>query len=323
MPQDAVSVAPPVPLAGSESWAEQARVQERAARTQRRWVAMLMLAPLVVGLTVFALYPLAYLLALSVTDSTLGQPLREWVGLDNYDWALFGAGFTGTLVRTALFAIPVSLIQLALGLGVALLLHEAVRSGRIVRALFLLPLMTPPVMVGIAWKLILAPGGGWLNGLLQHWGLIVEPISFLGSQDFAFPAVMLADTWQWTPFVAILCYAALQSLPKDVYEAAALDGAYAGTIFRTIVLPMLAPALVAIFLLRMIIAFKTFDLVYILTFGGPGNATNLSSFAIWKTSLREFDVGLGAAQTVIFGVLVGLLTLPVTWAYRRAEAHTG
>lgn len=286
-------------------------------------LAIGMNGPALAGLTVFAIIPFFYLLALSFSKSTLGNTFSKFVGFGNFDWALNGTDFVGTLIRTTWFAFAVCSIQLVLGLCLALLLERITRGGGWIRALVLLPLMTPPVMVGTAWKLILAPSGGFFNGWLISHGWIVEPISFLGSKGLAFWSIVVADTWQWTPFVAILCYSALKVLPRDIFEAAMLDGAYPVRQFFTLTLPNIAPALAAIFLLKLIIAFKTFDLVYVLTYGGPGNSTNMTSFLIWKTALREFDVGLAASMTLLFAFFVGLVTLPVTWAYRRLSAFLG
>ncbi|MFC4171406.1 carbohydrate ABC transporter permease [Microvirga sp. GCM10011540] len=289
---------------------------------RRQLAATVMLAPLVLGLTVFAVYPLVYLIGLAFTRSELGRQFQEYVGWENFDWALTGTIFPTSLWNTVIFAFVVSGAQLVLGLAIAYLLYRYARTGRIIRTLILLPMMTPPVMVGVAWKLILNPSGGWLNGVLLRSGLIERPVSFLGDAQLAFPSIMLADTWQWTPLVVILCFAALQSLPKDVFEAAAIDGAYDGAIFWRLTLPMIAPSLVAIFLMRLVMAFKTFDLVYILTFGGPGNATSIASFEIWKTALREFDVGLAAAQTLLLAITVSIVTLPVVIIFNWVERRT-
>jgi multiple sugar transport system permease protein len=184
--------------------------------------------------------------------------------------------------------------------------------------------MTPPVMVGIAWKLILAPAGGLLNGVLMNLGITDAPISFLGTAGLAWLSVGVADVWQWTPFIAILSFAAIASLPGDVFEAAAIDGASAWQTFRKILLPLLAPQLAAIFLLRLVIAFKIFDLIYVLTFGGPGFHTTTASFHIWRRALEQFDVGRAAAETLIFTLVVGLVTLPVVWLAKRAtKAEAG
>ena len=289
------------------------------APNRKSGAGLAMTLPLVAGLAVFAGYPLVYLIALSVTRSDLGKQFQSFTGLDNFDWALTGTNFPMALTNAILFALVVSVVQLALGLYLARLLTQMVRGGRWLRTIILLPLMTPPVMVGIAWKLILNPAGGWLNGVLLRSGLIDTPVSFFGNADLAFPAIMVADTWQWTPLMVILCFAILQSVPHDVEEAAAMDGAYPKRIFWTVTLPMIAPALLSVYLLRVIMALKTFDLVYTLTFGGPGNATTIATFEIWKAALREFDVGLASAQTLMFAVTVSLVTLPIVLLHNYME----
>ena len=172
--------------------------------------------------------------------------------------------------------------------------------------------MTPPVMAAVVWRLLLAPVGGFVNAALLNLGFINEPVSFLGESPWAFLSIMVADTWQWTPFVVLLAYAALQTVPGEVHEAAQVDGASRWQAFRAITLPMILPALVAIEVLRLVVAFKLFDLVYVLTAGGPGFDTTTATFGIWRTALEEFDTGYGAAQTVAFGLLVSLVILPFT-----------
>jgi len=285
--------------------------------------AWLMLLPVLLGLLVFAVYPSIYVVGLSFTKSTLGQPFKAWIGWSNYRWLLFGGDeiFVPSLLRAALFSFGVALVELWLGLWLALLLTSLQRAGRLVRSIMLLPLMTPPVLVGIAWKLLLAPGGGLVNGKLLSLGLVDTPVSFLGTQPWALLSVMVADAWQWTPFVAILGYAALRQVPDDIIEAALLDGANERAVFWKIQLPMTAPLLLAIFVLRLIMAFKTFDLLYILTFGGPGSSTDMAGFTIWRTALRNFDVGAAAAETVLFAGFVSVAILPFLWLHRRVERN--
>lgn len=291
------------------------------AGVDRGRTAWLMLLPLLAGLLIFAVYPSLYVLALSFTKSTLGQPFKTWIGWGNYRWLTIGGDeiFAPSLLRAALFSLGVALLELWLGTWLALLLASLKRGGRLVRSIMLLPLMTPPVLVGVAWKLLLAPGGGLINGKLLEWGLVDRPVSFLGTQPWAMLSLMVADVWQWTPFVAILAYAALRQVPDDIIEAALLDGASDSAIFWRILLPLTAPLLLAIFVLRLIMAFKTFDLLYILTFGGPGSSTEMAGFAIWRTALRSFDVGTAAAQTVLFAVFVSIFILPFLWLNRRVE----
>lgn len=295
----------------------------RALISGSRPVIWLLVAPLVIGLAIFAVYPFIDIAALSFSKSSLGRPFQKWPLLTNYLALARDDTFRATLVRTALFAIPVPLIETALGFSIALLLHTHLRRAGWIRGLILLPLMTPPMMVATAWKLILAPSGGLLDGVLLRTGVIDQPISFLGTMPWAFLSVAVADIWQWTPFVAILSYAALQGLPEEVVEAARVDGASSVKILLYIMLPMLAPTLLAIFLLRVVIAFKLFDLVYGLTFGGPGFDTTVAAFQVWRTALTQFDIGLGAAQTIIFAILVSLVTLPITWLHRFSEARAG
>ncbi|MGE3830776.1 MAG: carbohydrate ABC transporter permease [Parvibaculaceae bacterium] len=288
-----------------------------------RLTPWLLVAPLLIGLALFAIYPFLDVLALSLSKSSLGRQFQKWPILANYLSLLRDESFHGALLKTIIFAIPVALIELVLGLAIALLLHSSLRQARWVRSLILLPLMTPPMMVAVAWKLILAPAGGLLNGILLRTGLIDVPFSFLGTMPAAFLSIAVADTWQWTPFIAILSYAALQTLPEEVFEAARVDGASSPTIFWQITLPMLAPTLLAILLLRVVMAFKLFDLVYGLTLGGPGFGTTVATFEIWRTAIQEFDIGLAAAQTLVFAVLVSIVTLPITWLHRRSEAVSG
>ena len=288
----------------------------------RPWAAWSMLGPAALGLVDEAATTEIYTLALALSQSTLGRPLAAWAGLAQFQHLLRDSVFFETLLRTGLYAVPSSLIQLALGLGLALLL-QGVRQGRWLSSLILLPLMTPPVLVGVAWKLLLAPAGGLFNGWLLHLGVLDAPLSVLGSDTWALPAVVLADTWQWLPFVVILCLAALQTLPSDVHEAARLEGASELNVFVHISLPQLAPSLLGIFLLREVMALKTFDVVYILTAGGPGRSTTLASYEIWKTGLHNFDIGLAAAQTLLFSLFVGLVTWPVLKALQWVERRTG
>jgi multiple sugar transport system permease protein len=286
----------------------------------RRRTAWLMLAPLILGLGAFAVYPSIYLLVLSFTKSTLGQPFKSWIGWSNYEWLLGGDDiYLPSLVRATLFSFAAAILELAVGIALALALLEPLRGARLVRTTLLVPLMTPPVLVGVAWKLLLAPGGGLINGKLLAWRIVDAPVSFLGQQPWASISILIADIWQWTPFVAILAYAAFRQIPHEVHEAAMLDGAGHAGIFWRIMLPIAAPFLLAIFLLRLIMAFKTFDILYILTFGGPGAATTMAGFHIWRTALRDFDVGTAAAQTVLFAILVSVVTLPVVWWHRRVE----
>jgi multiple sugar transport system permease protein len=298
----------------------------KSTTTRRRWntqryVPALLVAPMVLGLLVFAVYPLIYLLILSSSESLLGKPFQAWIGLENYRAAFADQTFLASLLRSIAFALPVTVAELILGLAIAVLLQYTIRGGHIVRTLILLPLMTPPVMVAVAWKLILSPVGGLLNAALLGFGLSDKPVSVLGSATWAFPSIALADAWQWTPFIILLVFAALQAQPVELRQAAMIDGASEGQVFRDITFPLLIPAVVAIGLIRFITALKLFDLVYALTQGGPGFDTTVGSFHIYRVALEQFNVGYAAALTVLFGLFVSLVTLPIVilrdWSLRR------
>lgn len=274
--------------------------------------------PAVLGLLAFSAFPLIYLLSLSVTDSTLAWPLRGYVGLENYSAAFSSAAFTGSLWRSTLFAVTAAAVQLVLGTALALLLRA--RGPRLgwTGVVLLLPLVTPPVMAGVAWRLLLDPTGGAFAAAVQDLGH--GAFNPLGSGPGAFGALLVIDTWQWTPFVALLVYAALLGTPSDLHEAARIDGAGPRQTLRHITLPYIAPTLLSVLLLRLIIAFKAFDIVYVVTSGGPGFSTTLSTFEIHRTALQNLEVGTAAAATVLFSLVVGVLATVVAVVRSRVVA---
>ncbi|MDO8184910.1 sugar ABC transporter permease [Conexibacter sp. JD483] len=273
--------------------------------------------PLIGALLLFSAFPFAYLIGLSLTDSTLARPLNGFSGLDNYADALASTAFKSSLWRSALFAVGAALLQLALGTALALLL--AIRGRRLgwLGVALLLPLVTPPVMVGVAWKLLLAPVGGALPEIADTLGS--SGFNPLGSSLGAFVSLLAIDTWQWTPFVTLLLYAALLGVPRELLDAARIDGASTRQLLRHVILPLIAGTLVAVFLLRLVIAFKVFDIVYVVTSGGPGFATTLSAFDIYRTGLQDFQVGEAAAATVVFSLLVGIFVTVVSRLHKRVR----
>lgn len=292
-------------------------VTSRRRARRASWTGRALLAPAVIAIVIIAIYPLGYIIAASFSDSSLGRPFTEWVGFDNFA-ALLGDGVTlPSLGRSLLFAIPSALIALVAGLVVALSLDAAVKGGRVIRVLLLLPLMTPPVMAGVIWKLMLAPTGGLLNNIGQSFAPGSEPFLFLGSSPAAMISVILVDAWQWTPFCVLLVFAALQTLPTEVYEASQVDGAGVWQTFWRITFPLVLPSLITVLLLKLVVSFKVFDLVFIMTSGGPGFDTTVSSFEIYRTGLQTFDVGAAAAQTIAFLVLVTIVILPLNAVRQR------
>ncbi|WP_336800966.1 carbohydrate ABC transporter permease [Kaistia sp. MMO-174] len=298
-----------------------AAAQGNAPTLPRDWRKFLWVAPLVVSLLVTTVYPTIFLVSLALTKSTLGKPFGAFVGLKQVTRALLDPNFHSAVLKSIAFAFASATAELVIGFALASLFVALLKAGRFLLTLVLLPLMTPPVMVGIAWKLILAPSGGLVNGILLSWGVIDQPMSFLASPTLSWISIGIADLWQWVPFVTILCFAALVSLPDGVREASMIDGAGRWRRLRHVILPLVAAPLASIFLLKLIIGFKLFDLVYVLTFGGPGFTTTNATFGIWRLAFEQFDVGRAAAQTLIFAIVIGIVTIPVARLHQRASEY--
>lgn len=270
-----------------------------------------MILPILIILVVMISF-LFYVIGLSVTDSTLSKPFKDFVGLANFRKALADETFRVSIGNTLIFAFGVTAIETFLGFVLALALYTEIRAGRILRTLAMLPLFTPPVAVAMIWRLIYDPVSGFLNHYLFKFGFIERSIAFLGRANLAMPAIMAADVWQWTPFCFLLILAALQSLPAEPYEAAAVDGASSWQVFWRITLPLVTPSLIVTFLFRLIIAMKVFDLVFILTYGGPGSATQVMSFYIYKVGFTMFKTGYAAALTLLVFLMVAIISTVLT-----------
>jgi multiple sugar transport system permease protein len=271
-----------------------------------------MALPTLIVLIFFSLIPLIYIIGLSLTDSTLARPFHDFLWFENYKRALADEFFGAAVVNTLVFAFGVTAVETFLGFILALGLHSESRAGGFLRTLALLPLFTPPVAVAMVWRLIYDPNSGLLNYYLVHWGLAERVIAFLGSPTLAMPSIMAADVWQWTPFTFLLSLAALQSLPREPYEAAAVDGASTWQVFRRLTLPMVIPSVIVIFLFRFLIALKVFDLVFILTYGGPGSATQVVSFYIYKIGFTMFKSGYAATLSILVLLLVSVIATVMT-----------
>jgi multiple sugar transport system permease protein len=272
----------------------------------------LMVVPVFVVLLIFSLVPLVYVLGISFTDSTIARPFKDLIWFENFKNAFSDEILGISLMHTVLFAFVVTTVQTFLGFVLALAMQQEQSLARVLRTLALLPLFTPPVAIAMIWRLIYDPNSGLINHYLLRLGLTASPIAFLGLKSLAMPAIMVADTWQWTPFCFILSLAALQSLPKDPYEAAMVDGARPWYVFKRLTLPMVAPQIIVIFLFRFLIALKVFDLVYMLTFGGPGNSTQVASFYIYRIGFKQFQTGYAGAVSILVLIFVSVIALIIT-----------
>jgi multiple sugar transport system permease protein len=282
------------------------------------WLAL----PAVAGLLLFLVYPTGYLIALAITHSSLAHPLRSFSGAANFSSALSSAAFVPSLWRSTVFAVLATVATTTLGLTLAVLLRARGTQFGVVGALLLLPLVTAPVLIGVAWKLLLAPVGGGFAQVFSAIGL--GGFNPLGSGVSALLVILLIHVWQWTPFAALISFAALGVVRPELLESARIDGAGTWRTFTTVVWPAIAPTQWAVAVLELVIGYKVFDLIVVITAGGPGFATTLSPYAIYQTGLRgSFDMGTAAAQTLIFAAVVGAVATVVTAARARALKSEG
>lgn len=277
------------------------------------WLAL----PAIAGLVLFLVYPTGYLLALALTDSSLAHPLRAFSGVDNFQTAFESPAFTPSLWRSTLFAVLATVATTGCGLALASLLRVRGTRFGVVGALLLLPLVTAPVLIGVAWKLLLAPVGGGSAGIFSAVGL--SGFNPLGSGIGAFAVLLVIHIWQWTPFAVLILFAALGVVRPELLESAQIDGAGSWRTFTTVTWPAIAPTAWAVAVLELVVGYKVFDLIVVITAGGPGFATTLSPYVIYQTGLRgSFDMGAAAAQTLVFALVVGAVATALTTARSRA-----
>ena len=260
-----------------------------------RRVPLALALPAIAGLVLFLVYPTGYLVALSLTDSSLAKPLRAFSGADNFHTAFAAPAFTPSLWKSTAFAVIATTLSTGFGLALALLLRARGTRFGAVGALLLLPLVTAPVLIGVAWKLLLAPVGGGLANVFSAVGL--QGFNPLGSGGGAFIVLLAIHVWQWTPFAVLILFAALGVVRPELLESARIDGAGPWRTFTTVVWPAIAPTAWAVLILELVIGYKVFDLIVVITSGGPGFATTLSPFVIYQTGLRgSFDMGTAPSE---------------------------
>ncbi len=208
-------------------------------------------------------------------------------------------------------------IETLLGLGIALLLNDEFRGRGAVRTIIVFPLMISPVVVGLIWRFMYNTDRGMLNYFLHLLG--IDIVDWLGRQATALPAVMLADIWEWTPFIALILMAALQALPDEPFEAALIDGANSWQMFRYLTYPMIRPALMVAILIRTMDAFKIFDTIYVLTLGGPGVSTQVIGLYTYKWGFKFFQMGYASALSYLMILMLVIVGNIVVFTMRRRD----
>lgn len=277
------------------------------------------LAPALLVFALLALLPVINLFITSFHEVSWqgGAKQMEWVGLSNFaaiqDDPLFKAG----VINTIILVIVATSAQVIIGLALALACSAIGAKSRAYRALLILPLLIPGIVIGAIWRLMYNSEFGIFNLTLEAIGLSGH--DWLGSPSTALAAVIVVDIWHWTPFAFLLLLAAVESLPRDVSEAAKIDGATAWQEFHRVTLPLLYPAIFMTFLFRAVMASKVFDEVFLLTSGGPGTSTEVISFTIFQRYFLQDDAGYGSALSVSIIFVVSIIIVIALNANRSKE----
>lgn len=277
----------------------------------------LLIAPTVAVLLALSIYPLIYAIKVSFQVGT-GSAAR-W-SFDNFSRLAADNFFLAALGHTFVYAAVALTFEFLIGLGLALLLDRPLRGRGLFRALLLIPMMLPPVVVGVVWRLMFNPSFGAINGTLQSAGVATDNLTWTASPTLALLSVIAVDVWQWTPFVFLVLLAGLQAIPQEPYEAAMMDGSSPWQTFRHVTLPLLRPAILIALLLRTMDLFRVFDQIFILTEGGPGFATETVSLYIYRTAFRFSDFGYAAAMSFVLLALTNLISTGYIRLLQKQEA---
>ncbi len=277
----------------------------QAGARRAKWV---LASPLLVFAAIFVAYPLFQGIQTSFYGLTLQDPTAPFVGWHNFTTLFSSPGFLHAARFTVGFAAVVTTIETVLGFALALLINRAFPGKKVIFTFLLLPIMIAPALLGVMFRLLLNGDIGLVPALLSKVGLDVS----LFAPDTIVPMIVLLDILQWTPFTFLIIYAGLQSFPTDLLEAAQIDGAGRWRTLLSITLPIMKPIIFAAVFLRLIDAIRTFDVIYVLTAGGPGTSTTTLSIFIYKTAFESGNFGLAAAgSTVIMIALIPLVPILV------------
>lgn len=272
--------------------------------------------PVLIFVLVMVFFPLLYTFRLSFTEwsmSSVSEPV--FVGLKNYKELIVDERFQDAVVRTIVYSVVCLFFQTIFGIIIALVLNRKFIGKNIAKTVLMLPMVITPVAVAMVWLLIYEPTLGILNHIFSLIGLPAQ--KWLGSTDTAFISIMIVDIWEWTPMIALIVQAGLSALPQEPYESAVVDGANGWQTFWKITLPMLSSTITVAALLRLIDLLKTFDIIFSLTQGGPGNSTETLNLLAYSQSFRYFKFGASSAVLVLFLIFVLLVSIFFIWIKRR------
>jgi multiple sugar transport system permease protein len=273
-----------------------------------KWIPALYLGPATVVMVLACLYPVVSAFQLGMYDWSMGTPWSEakWIGLKNFSDAFTNPRVWSSLWTTLIFSAVCVTSEMILGIALALALERPVRGTAFFRTLFILPMMIAPIAVGLVWRYIFDAQFGLINAVLALFD--IAPMGWLADSTLAFIAIVIADIWQWTPFVFIMMVAALANVDSAVIEASRIDGARWWQMTFYVKLPMIAHVIAITLMMRLIDAFRVLEVIYVLTFGGPGDSTEILALHIYKTAFVGQQIGVAAAVSVLLLVVVAILS---------------
>lgn len=292
------------------SIAKQIQIRRKARVWDRIYPYISVILPVLV-ISLFTLYPVLYAVRISFYRYLLTKPKdHPFIGFNNYTEVVTSYYFRNSLINTAIYTIAVVIGVTLFGLVVALLLNSKVKTANALKIIILLPWAIPAVVGGLIWKWILNSDFGILNGLLYSIGLIKDYIPFLANPNLAKISLIMAAIWKEGPLAAIFFLAGLQLIPNELYEAARIDGGSSWRIFRHITLPLLRPIMLIVVIYETLTAILVFDLIYVLTGGGPGDSTSLISWFAYAEIFKNLNLGHGVALAVIIAIItLGLILI--------------
>ena len=275
---------------------------------KRRRAGYALTAPACVILLITFVVPLIYAFIISISDSdTVFSNQIRIVGLDNYIAVLGNSRFQTAFFHTCFFVVTTIVLEFIIGFAVSLLLYTEVKGSRIFRLIFAIPLMVAPVVSGLQWRWLFADQYGIINHILNLIG--VDAPMWFTQGNTAWVTIIVANLWLAAPFVILVLLAGLGGLPEELNEAAAIDGAGRWQIFTKVILPQLKPTILVILVIRLTDAFRIYDLIYILTGGGPGGSTEVLSTYIYKRIFTDWQFGQGSAASFLVMLLIGVISL--------------
>lgn len=293
-----------------------------SAARRRHIYAYLSILPAILIIVLFTVYPVLYNLDLALHKYDLRQPGRHpLTGMKNFVDVLKNPGLLRSFKTTAQFTVVIVAGDVILGMLIALLLNEKFFGAKVLQVLILIPWAIPVVMAGIIWRWMFLGNVGVINGLLYSLGAIDKYYSFFGSPTLAKLALTVARLWKDVPLATILLLATLQVIPPELYDAAKIDGGGAWAAFRYVTFPFLRPTLTVLFILETLIGFITFDLVFVMTGGGPADATMLLAWYTYTEIFTHLNLGRGAALAFIIALLTLVMAMFYFWALRSEELY--